>query len=308
MKRSCWTSAHAALVAALTAAACSGSRAAAPEKAGESGFVLVYERTVNGNQDLYIIPAGGGIERRLTDDPGVDALPRWSRDGKSILFASDRTGDWQLYSVSPEGGKARRLRTNGGSEQQIDGSPDGRTVAFLAQKDGPKSPQWLLTADPGSGEERVWVKHGADSILGNPTFDPAGKRIVFSSNVRVGHQIYVLDLATGKEERLSPIHKGGCEPRFSRDGRKVLYVSRGHLRPRSRIVEHDLATGEEKVLVDWPALNYTPVYSPDGSEVAFTSNITGDWVIYRQRLSDGKAWRVTFGPGPARAPDYRPVG
>jgi Tol biopolymer transport system component len=300
-----------AFVAAAMSAGCSGGHtASAPpvEKVDDkSGFVLVYERTVEGNQDLYLIPAGGGIERRLTDHPGTDALPRWARDGTSILFASDRTGDWQLYSVGPKGGEPRRLRTNTASEQQIDGSPDGGGLTFLAQKEGPKSPQWLLTAELASGAERVWVKHGADSILGNPTYDPAGTRIVFSSNVRIGHQIYVLDLATGKEQRLSPMHKGGCEPRFSPDGKKVMYVSRGHLRPRSRIVEHDLASGEEKVLVDWPALNYTPVYSPDGSEVAFTSNITGDWVIYRQRLSDGKAWRVTFGPGPARAPDYRPA-
>ena len=48
------------------------------------------------------------------------------------------------------------------------------------------------------------------------------------------------------------------------------------------------------------------VYSPDGEEVAFSSNITGEWVIYRQRLSDGRAWRLTFGSGPARYPDYRP--
>ena len=41
--------------------------------------------------------------------------------------------------------------------------------------------------------------------------------------------------------------------------------------------------------------------------MAFTSTITGDWVVCRQRIADGKSWRVTFGPGPARAPDYRPA-
>jgi len=86
----------------------------------------------------------------------------------------------------------------------------------------------------------------------------------------------------------------------------VVYVSRGHLSEHSRPTEIDLATGGEKALVDWPALNYNPAYSPDAAEIAFTSNITGDWVVYRQRLSDGQSWRVTFGPGPARSPDYRP--
>ena len=101
---------------------------------------------------------------------------------------------------------------------------------------------------------------------------------------------------------------GGCEPRFSPDGKSVVYVRR---RPRedktvSHIVEHDLASGEESVLVDWPALNYDPVYSPDGSEIAFASTIGGGWEIYRQRLSDGTASQVTFAGGDARYPDYRP--
>ena len=63
--------------------------------------------------------------------------------------------------------------------------------------------------------------------------------------------------------------------------------------------------------MDWPALNYDPVYSPDGSELAFASNITGDYAIYRQRLADGKSWRVTHGPGRRalpRLPALQPSG
>ena len=62
----------------------------------------------------------------------------------------------------------------------------------------------------------------------------------------------------------------------------------------------------ERVLVDWPALNYDPAYSPDGNELAFASNITGEYAIYRQHLTTGKSWRVTVGAGPARYPDYQP--
>jgi Tol biopolymer transport system component len=296
------------LFSCVAAAGCGGTDAAAPVPAlaasGDSGYTLVYERTVNGNQDLYVSPAGGGIERRVTDDPATDGLPRWSRDGRSILFGSDRSGNWQLYSVGPRGGAARRLRTNAWREWQLDGSPDGRSIAFLSNKEGA---EYLLTSDLDGGAERVLVRHGRNSILGNPTWSPDGHQIVFSSNWKIGHAIYLVNADGTGEQRLSAYRRGGCEPRFSPDGRKVLYVSRGYLsKDASRLVERDLATSQEKVLVDWPALNYNPVYSPDGSEVAFTSNITGDWVIYRQRIADGKSWRVTFGPGAARSPDYRP--
>lgn len=283
-----------ALVGVLAAGA-AGAAAAADE--------LVYERTVAGNQDLYVQPAAGGLERRLTDDPAVDALPRWSRDGRRVIFSSKRTGEWQLFEVAAEGGPARRLRANGAVEYQADESPDGKTLAFLSSVGGA---EWLwLWSRPGAAV-RALVKHGRRSVLGNPHWSPDGARIVLSSNWKVGHHIYVVEVATGKVVRLSPLMSGGCEPRFSPDGRRVVYVSRGHLSEQSRLVEYDLATEKERVLVAWPALNYDPVYSPDASEVAFASNMGGEWAVYRQRLADGKAWRMTDGPGPARYPDYCP--
>lgn len=270
---------------------------------------LVYERIVNGNQDLYVLPADGGPERRLTDHPATDGLPRWTRDGRAVLFASDRTGNWQLWEVPAEGGAAQRVRSNGSVDWQADVSPDGRRLALLSRSDGPEA-LWIL--ERGSGAGRALVRHGKsphgrNAILGNPHWSPDGRDIVFSSNHEFGHQIYVVDVATGEQTRVSPLTSGGCEPRFSPDGRKVAYVSRRLWRVKSRLVEHDLATREERVLVEWPALNYDPVYSPDGTELAFASNIDGQYAIYRQRLLDGKAWRVTFGSSPARYPDYRPA-
>ena len=85
----------------------------------------------------------------------------------------------------------------------------------------------------------------------------------------------------------------------AQSGREIVHV----------ISKDDLASGQERVLVDWPALNYDPVYSPDGSEIAFASTVAGKgYEIYRQRLADGKASRVTFDGGDARYPDYRPPG
>jgi Tol biopolymer transport system component len=286
-------------------AGCSGGPAPLVPALGSSELPadLVYEREVAGNQDLYILPASGGPEYRLTTHPATDGLPRWSPDGRAVLFASDRDGHWQLYEVAAGGGTPRRVRTNAFRELQADTSPDGRRLAFVSNAGGHEA---LRTMDRVTGQETPLVRHGRKSVLGNPQWSPDGRRIVFSSNWRIGHHIYVVDVATGVERRVSGLTRGGCEPRFSRDGQRVVYVSRGHRGPTSRLLEHDLASGREKVLVDWPALNYSPVYSPDGSELAFSSNISGEWAVYRQRVADGALWRVTTGKSPARYPDSRP--
>jgi len=295
------------LLAAVTAGACRGTRAQPPAAGALEGVparALVYGQGPEGSRDLFLIPVEGGEPRRLTSHPAPDGLPRWSADGRSVVFASERSGNWQLWRVPAAGGEPTRVRANEHTEWQADESPDGRFLAFLSDRDGRES-LWIL--DQTTGEMRSLVRHGRRAIMGNPDWGPDGERIVFSSNWKIGHQIYVVDVLTAETKRVSPV--GGCEPRFSPDGRKVAYV---HRRPRkdktvSVIVEHDLESGEEVVLVDWPALNYDPAYSPDGTEIAFASTISGHWEIYRQGLADGKAHRVTFAGADARYPDYRPA-
>jgi Tol biopolymer transport system component len=294
------------LLALIPLAACEEARSRPATGDGDRASMvgaLVYEHKVDGNQDLYVIPVTGGEPRRLTTHPATDGLPRWTADGQAVIFTSDRSGNWQVWRVSATDGEPTRVRTNSHREWQADESPDGRRFAFLSNRDGS---EFLFLMEAATVTARALVRHGRRTIMGNPHWSPGGERIVFSSNWRSGHQIYVVEVKTGKEKRISPI--GGCEPRFSPDGKRVVYVGRRVGRKdRSRIMEHDLSTGEERPLVEWPALNYDPVYSPDGSELAFASNITGEWAIYRQRLADGKSHRVTFAKGPARYPDYSPI-
>jgi Tol biopolymer transport system component len=295
------------VLVAIIAAAClqsSSDVSGGDDGTGTAGGALVYGRGPDGARDLYIVPVEGGPPRRLTSHPASDGLPRWSADGRTVVFTSKRSGNWQLWRVLAEGGEPTAIRVNEHTEWQADESPDGRYLAFLSNREGPEF-LWIL--DQKTGDLRDLVRHRERTIMGNPHWSPDGKHIVFSSNWKKGHQIYVVEVATGEARRISAV--GGCEPRFSPDGRKVAYVER---RPRedksvSAIVEHDLATGGQTVLVDWPALNYDPVYSPDGSEIAFASTITGNWEIYRQRLDGGEARRVTFAGADARYPDYRPV-
>ena len=287
----------------------SDGEAGGPERAepGAPPRELVFEREREGNTDIYRVPAGGGPERRLTRHPAKDILPRWTRDGAAVVFSSLRDGHWQLYRVGAEGGEPVRLRSNEHSEWQADPTPDGRGLAFLSSLAGAEGlfvMPWDFSAEP-----RLLVQHGGRADLGNPHWSRDGQQIVYSSNAGLGgHRIYVMRLSDGEERRLSPVTSGGCEPRFAPDGERVAYVRRGRLnRERSWIVEHELAGGEQRELVSWPALNYDPVYSPEGDEIAFASTVAGEHAIYRLRLVDGQAWRVTFGPGAARHPDYRPV-
>jgi TolB protein len=232
----------------------------------------------------------------------VDCHARFMPDGRRIVYTAGHGGRPQLWEISLEGGAPRPVRRNQASESQPDPSPDGGRIAFISDVEGADR---LMMMDLASKATTTLVRHRDRTIFGNPHWSPDGSRIVFSSDWPRGHQIYVLDMASGEARPLSE-DAGGCEPRFRPDGRAVAFVSRGDQSPTSQLVEQDLESGKRRVLVDWPALNYDLAYSPDGTEIAFASDITGEWVIYRQRLADGRAWRMTFGGGAARYPDYSP--
>jgi Tol biopolymer transport system component len=264
--------------------------------------LLAFEREAGGKRDVCFVPVAGGPERCLAH-PADDGWPRFYSDGQRVLFSSDRSGGWQLWEAAVDGRPASRLRGSAAREWQADVSTDGRRVAFLSDAPGRET---LRLFEPATSREQELVRHGPRTTLGNPDFSPDGRSIVFSSNATLGHHVYLWSDGMREPKRLSPLFHGGCSPRFTPDGRKVVYVARRHLRKTSWIVEHDLATGRERTLVDWPALNYDPVVSPDGLELAFASTVTGEFQVYRLRLADGRSWRVTYGPGAARMPDYQP--
>ncbi len=269
---------------------------------------LVFERQRepgrHAPRDVCVIPAAGGDERCLATGPSDDAWPRFFPDGARVLFSSNRKGSWQLWEVALSGGEPRVSRASRSREWQADISPDGSRLALLSDAPGRDSLRLVTRAD---GAERELLRQGPRTVMGNPDFSPDGRSLVFSSNGgQLGHHVYLWTEGAKEPRRLSSLAWGGCSPRFSADGRTVLYVVRSRIKTTSTIVEHDLASGRETTLVDWPALNYDPAPSPDGREIAFASTATGQFQIYRLRRSDGKSWRVTFAPGAARMPDYGP--
>src|SRR4051794_4303492 len=60
---------------------------------------------------IYLVPVAGGAPRRLTDQGTSNTRPRWTRDGKQIVFVSDRNNGSQIWSMSADGTDPRQITT-----------------------------------------------------------------------------------------------------------------------------------------------------------------------------------------------------
>jgi len=90
---------------------------------------------------LWVVPIGGGPPTPITADDSRDTTPKWSPDGRSIAFLSNRSGKrrgWkraplQLWVMSADGGEGRQLTAFRVGVSEFAWSPDGRTIAFITR-------------------------------------------------------------------------------------------------------------------------------------------------------------------------------
>jgi Tol biopolymer transport system component/C-terminal processing protease CtpA/Prc len=82
--------------------------------------------------DLYSVASPGGDATQLTFHEAHDYMPVWSKDGKSIAFASDRYGNFDIYMMSAQGGAAKRLTFHSNDEKPFTFSADGKNIVFGA--------------------------------------------------------------------------------------------------------------------------------------------------------------------------------
>jgi eukaryotic-like serine/threonine-protein kinase len=81
-------------------------------------------------EDLFVARIDGTQYRRLTDDEFRDRAPTWSRDGKQLVFYSDRTGNYELWRIHPDGSGLEQVTAFGGGVNFATWSPDSSMLAF----------------------------------------------------------------------------------------------------------------------------------------------------------------------------------
>jgi len=108
---------------------------------------------------IWLVPTTGGQPVPFTQGSGSDRSPRWSPDGRTLAFVSDRSGDKQIWLIDRHGGEARQLTQMRHGASNPVWSPDGRYLAFTSAV-GPEDRRELLTrprteADRKAEEKRV---------------------------------------------------------------------------------------------------------------------------------------------------------
>ena len=157
--------------------------------------------------------------RQLTNDGKMIIFQRWMKDRENILYISDKNGATQIWQMNTLTNERKVKWSFKGTPTGIAVSPDGNKVAAILSFQG--NPE-LYVIDIGRGNWRRLTNTQYD-VEGQPTWSPDGSQIAFVRGVN-SQQIWVVDVASGKERRLTSKGRKNVDPDWGANG-QIAYVS-----------------------------------------------------------------------------------
>ena len=212
--------------------------------------------------DLYTMPVAGGTATRLTSGPAFDSQPRYSPDGKRIVFLSDRNGAENVWICDADGKNTKGLtRGTNNLYASPEWTPDGNYIVVSRSSGvlGSVYELWLIHKDGGSGTAMLRVQAGPNQPPPMNTLGAAfGKdsRYIWVSRHRGGFgynlqyplwQLAIYDRQNGRIFTQTDMYGSGMRPALSSDGKWLVYATRYDAETGLRL--RDLASGDEKWLV-----------------------------------------------------------
>ena len=162
-----------------------GGRNFQPAWSPDGQFIAYYSQRRGG---LWVLPAMGGVARRLTE---FGSKPAWSPDGRWLALELRRGDDMQVAVVPAGGGEPVQLTREPGLSWPHSFSPDGDRVAFAGMREGRWNLYWVSRS---TGEQRRLTHFDeTNTYVRYPAWSPAGDRIVFERAHATGN-VWLMEL------------------------------------------------------------------------------------------------------------------
>jgi Tol biopolymer transport system component/DNA-binding winged helix-turn-helix (wHTH) protein len=281
----------------------------------DGGTIAFYRSSTDGD-GVFLVPALGGAERKLTDTWanrfgfGSHTWIHWSPDGKWLVVSDKSSAEepFSLFLIAPETGEKRRLTAPPASvvgDCSPAFSPDGRQVAFVRVISAVVGEVYIVSVEGGEGKRLTFDGAGASTLA----WTPNGREIVFSSRHGGKSRLFRIPVEGGAPEWLAATGSDAHYPALSREGNRLAW--------RQNTVDTDIFRLAIKAETSAPladlivstALEASPRYSPDGKRIVFVSNRSGGDEIWVCGSEGENPVRLTSFRGPlAGSPSWSPDG
>jgi len=287
------------------------------------GREIAFGRCDDHGGGVFIVPALGGPERKLTDVmcPFGDAgYPKWTGDGRSLVLADRCTpeGPRGIVVFSLETGEKRCLAAPplysefGDSVPAL--SPDGKTVAFLRRTTLGMSEIYTVALWGGTPQQLTQSSWGAGRLM----WSSDGQHIIFNSGLNSGRsgllsRVWRVPATGGTMEPETVYPATGV---LSRDGRRLAYVepfwfwqSRAAVISRVELSRAGGQVVSQNGIIASEGGNQSAQPSPDGRQIVFQSGRSTRPEIWKSDADGSHLLQMTsFDEGFSGTPRWSPDG
>ncbi len=226
-----------------------------------------------------------------------------------LIFVANVEDRWNLWTVDPQSGNTREIIDTRETERYPAVSPGGRNIAYVSDR----KEIWILDSLTGK-KEKVPLPPG---IYAHPAWSPQGNELAFVEYtvlpVDAGEIFTIARKGSDWQipKKITSFPPMMTFPNYSPDG-KMMACTQFHRDRLLGVIEEigvvDLARQEFTQLTNDKADSFFPVWSPDGTRLAYASNVDGNFNIWVMTYPAGEKQRLTHDKGFDGEPTWSPEG
>jgi hypothetical protein len=284
-----------ALAAALATGIAAPAATSAPSSTpGVNGHLLVASGHRHEMALFAMQPRNGD---RLLLNYGSNQGASYSPDGTRIAFMNNYDGDYEICLMNADGSGIKQLTKNSATDTFPSWSPDGTQIAFVSNRDGDFD-IWVMNAD---GSNQTNITSDDPSTDDAPHWSPDGQWIAIETDRYSSWHIALITPDGQPGPELGSVAYDSWFDSWSPDGKSFLVESnrtgdydiyRYDLEGSGLQLQLSLAQ-PAKVVSDDSAVEGAATWSPDGKQIAFSSNRDGDFEVYVMNADGGPQRQLT---------------
>ena len=244
------------------------------------------------NDDIFIADANGNHARPLLQNPANDYNASFSKDGKWIVFTSERNGSADIYRVHPDGSVLEQLTNDPSFDDQASFSPDGKKIAFVSSRNKQAD---IYILEIATKKLTNITNHPAGDF--RPSWSPDGEWIAFSTDrdskrpmpvFTLWHstEIYTVRVDGSEIKRRTQLDTYAGSPCWSPDGKQIVFYEAALQQVRNM-----------NTITKVHATTQLAVINVSDNSMQTITKDTGE-KIYPRWFSDGSIAYVTWGENP----------